>query len=80
MSARDQNLRPLDDHEFALALNEQSKANVDSTAYYTVLAERLEKLLFDMQQNGTPSDNPLILRVADLLSETRALLRKGKEV
>ncbi len=78
MSARDQNLRPLDDHDFASALKEQSKTGIDSTAYYTVLADRLEQLLGDMQQNGTQSDDPLILRVADLLSETRSLLRKNK--
>tara|TARA_R110002110_G_scaffold10249_4_gene50173 strand:+ start:1754 stop:1996 length:243 start_codon:yes stop_codon:yes gene_type:complete len=76
MGARDQNLRPMDDHDFSSALNEQSKTNVDSTAYYTVLADRLEKLLLDMQQNGTRSDDPLILRLADLLSETRTLLRQ----
>tara|TARA_R110000868_G_scaffold36635_14_gene129884 strand:+ start:1767 stop:2009 length:243 start_codon:yes stop_codon:yes gene_type:complete len=75
MSARDQNLRPLDDHDFASAMNAQSKTNIDSTAYYMVLADRLEKLLLDMQQSGTRSDDPLILRLADLLSETRALLR-----
>lgn len=76
MSARDQNLRPQDERDFAFALKEQTKTNVDSIAYYAMLADRLEKLLFDMQQNGTRSDDPLILRVADLLSETRSLLRK----
>lgn len=76
MSARDQNLRPLDDHDFAATLQAQSKSSVDSKAYYTVLADRLEKLLLDMQQSGTRSDDPLILRLADLLSETRVLLRQ----
>tara|TARA_R110002124_G_scaffold93959_1_gene237637 strand:- start:136 stop:378 length:243 start_codon:yes stop_codon:yes gene_type:complete len=80
MSARDQNLRPLDERDFATALKEQSKTVVDSTAYYMVLADRLETLLVDMKQNGTKSDDPLTLRVADLLSETRSLLRKDKAI
>jgi hypothetical protein len=50
----------------------------DSQAYYAVLADRLEKLILDMQASGTASDDPLILRLADLLSETRGLLRKSK--
>lgn len=50
----------------------------DTHAYYSVLAERLEKILLDMQGSGTPSDDPLMLRLADLLSETRGLMRKKK--
>ncbi len=46
-------------------------------AYYEMLAERLENLLRDMQAQGTPSDDALLLRLADLLSETRRCLRKA---
>lgn len=46
-------------------------------AYYEMLADRLENLLRDMQARGTPSDDELLLRLADLLSETRRCLRKA---
>lgn len=63
---------------FESAPDDQSNSSSANEAYYAVLAERLEKLIFDMQQHGTASNNPLILRLADLLSETRALLHKDK--
>lgn len=79
MSAHDQNVRPHDNintdlGDQSVSVNERP----DSHAYYAVLAERLEKLLFDMQQRGVASDDALMLRLADLLSETRGLLRKNK--
>lgn len=51
--------------------------DVQHMVYYEVLAERLENLLCDMQARGTPSDDALLLRLADLLSETRRCLRKA---
>ncbi|MDO8288062.1 MAG: hypothetical protein Q7T44_02475 [Parvibaculum sp.] len=71
MSAHDQNLR-------AHSRTDATDLASDTHAYYSVLAERLEKILLDMQQSGTSSDDPLMLRLADLLSETRALMRKKK--
>ncbi|MES1990088.1 MAG: hypothetical protein V4441_03940 [Pseudomonadota bacterium] len=50
----------------------------DTQAYYTMLAERLEKILLDVKTSGTPSDDPLMLRLADLLRETRSLMQKKK--
>jgi hypothetical protein len=81
MGAHDQNVRPLGASEINISdhLGAES-TKPDSHAYYAVLAERLEKLLLDMQKSGTASDDPLMLRLADLLSETRGLLRKSKAV
>lgn len=79
MSAHDQHLRPSGALRESVAnAAEQVASPSENHAYYAVLAERLEKLLLDMQKSGTPSDDPLMLRLADLLSETRSLLRKSK--
>lgn len=52
-----------------------------NAAYYQMLAERLEVLLRDVQAKGTPPDDALLLRLADLLAETRGRLRKApKEI
>jgi len=55
----------------------ETPEGVPHPAYYEVLAERLESLLCDMQARGTPSDDALLLRLADLLSETRKYLRNA---
>lgn len=54
-----------------------SRGAVDHNVYYATLAERLEDLLRDMQEKGTPADDALLLRLADLLSETRGHMRKA---
>lgn len=53
-----------------------ARGPAEHAAYYASLAERLESLLRDMQEKGTPADDALLLRLADLLSETRGRLRK----
>jgi hypothetical protein len=50
----------------------------DTYAYYLSLAGRLEKILLDMKISGTPSDDPLMLRLADLLRDTRVLMRNKR--
>lgn len=71
MSAHGSELRPQDEAD---AENPAS----DTYTYYLILAARLEKILLDMKSSGTPSDNSLMLRLADLLRETRSLMRKKK--
>lgn len=79
MSAHDQKLYPAGASQQASGDKAEPVASSpENNAYYAVLADRLEKLLFDMQKSGTASDDPLMLRLADLLSETRSLLRKSK--
>jgi hypothetical protein len=56
---------------------ETTPKDVQHPAYYEALADRLETLLRDMQARGTPSDDALLLRLADLLSETRRYMRKA---
>lgn len=71
MSAQTNAMRPDEDGATT------TPKDAEHTAYYEVLAERLENLLRDMQARGTPSDDELLLRLADLLSETRRCLRKA---
>jgi hypothetical protein len=79
MSAHEQSARTdVAQDDFESVADEPANSSSATETYYAVLAERLEKLIFDMQQHGTAPNDPLILRLADLLSETRGLLQKGK--
>lgn len=79
MSAHDQSLRASDtQNNFEVGTDEPSGSSSAAKAYYMALEERLETLIVDMQQHGTASNDPLFLRLVDLLSETRALVRKSK--
>ena len=81
MSAHDQSVRI----NGAQASNESviddaTRPSLASEAYYVLLAERLEALLWDMEQNGTPTSDPLLVRLSDLLVETRELLGNASSV
>lgn len=79
MSAHEQSTRVnVAQSGFESVSDDPANSSPATEAYYAVLAERLEKLIFDMQQHGTAPNDPLILRLADLLSETRGLLHKRK--
>lgn len=77
MSANEKAVRPnVSRNDMAAPSKETPQA-----AYYQVLADKLENLLRDMQAKGTPPDDALLLRLADLLSEARGRLRKApKEI
>ncbi|HEY4343776.1 MAG TPA: hypothetical protein VGN05_05480 [Parvibaculum sp.] len=74
MSANEKAMRPNDSRDDA---ESRLQTETQHAAYYQVLADRLENLLRDMQAKGTPADDSLLLRLADLLSETRGRLRKS---
>ncbi len=77
MSAHEQSARvDVAQDGFERVSDDSLHSSSDPQAYYAVLAERLEKLVFDMQQHGTASNDPLLLRLTDLLSETHGLLHK----
>lgn len=80
MSAHDQDARSLNaSHVLASDSTEVVRPSAETHVYYVALAERLENLLSDMKQAGTSPDDPLLVRLADLLSETRVLLRSKGE-
>ncbi|MCE9651208.1 MAG: hypothetical protein K8R18_16435 [Parvibaculum sp.] len=74
MSANEKAMRPTQQQD---AVEDAPKRATPHAAYYQVLADRLETLLRDMQATGTPPDDALLLRLADLLAETRGRLRKA---
>jgi hypothetical protein len=77
MSANEKAMRPQGSQDDA---RDMPRATPNA-AYYQTLAERLEALLRDMQAKGTAPDDALLLRLADLLAETRGRLRKApKEI
>ena len=49
-------------------------------AYYELLVGRLETLLRDMKSNGTGDEDPLYVRLNDLLEETQELLRNARSI
>ena len=49
-------------------------------AYYELLVDRLETLLLDMKNSGTGAEDPLYVRLNDLLNETRELLRNARSI
>jgi len=49
-------------------------------AYYELLVDRLKTLLLDMKNSGTGTDDPLYLRLNDLLEETQELLRNARSI
>jgi hypothetical protein len=73
MSANEKAVRANASHDDMAAPSKETP----HAAYYQVLADKLENLLRDMQAKGTPPDDGLLLRLADLLSETRGRLRKS---
>lgn len=78
MSTHEHSTRANDAQDSFESVSEESINSLSATeTYYLVLAERLEKLIFDMQQHGTASNDPLILRLSALLSETHGLLQKA---
>lgn len=79
MSAHDHSVRanpaqPVDESD----VDDSRRLSSANEAYYNLLAERLETLLLDMKQNGTPASDPLLVRLSDLLVETRELLANAR--
>ncbi len=75
-SVRAKNAQPVDESN----VDDAQRSPSANEAYYVLLAERLEALLLDMKQNGTPASDPLLVRLSDLLVETRQLLGGSRQI
>lgn len=84
MSAHDQSMRSNDAETFDESNFDESSVAGEmrllaaNEAYYALLADRLEALLFDMEQNDMALNNPLYLRLKGLLVEAQNLLRNAR--
>ena len=78
MSAHDNSVRAR--RAAGMADESTQSTSAANEAYYELLVDRLETLLLDMKNTGTRVDDPLYVRLNDLLDETRDLLRNARSI
>lgn len=74
MSTRDIFPCPDGPHAVENALEAGSARKTKDAAYYEFLAGRLKVLIHDVELAGIPADGNLVMRLRELLSDTRVRL------